>query len=81
MRRRFKETQDQEARDKLILHHMKVVKYIAGRMAMHVPSTVDLDDLVGWGIMGLMDAIEKFDHSARHQVYDLCLDSDPRRHY
>ena len=59
----FKEQQDQEARDQLILFHMKVVKYIAGRMAMHVPSSVEMDDLVGWGIMGLMDAVEKFDHT------------------
>src|SRR5690606_38818844 len=42
---------------------MRTVKFIAGRMAIHVPSTVDMDDLVGWGVMGLMDAVEKFDHT------------------
>ena len=60
--RRWKEHNDAAARDDLILRHMRVVKYIAGRMAIHVPSNVEMDDLVGWGIMGLMDAIEKFDH-------------------
>ena len=60
--RRFKEEGDMEARDALIIHHMRVVKFIAGRMAIHVPSNVEMDDLVGWGIMGLMDAMEKFDH-------------------
>jgi RNA polymerase sigma factor for flagellar operon FliA len=59
---RFKEHRDDAAREKLIVHHMRIVKYIAGRMAIHVPSTVDMDDLVGWGVMGLMDAVEKFDH-------------------
>lgn len=59
---RFKEQRDDAAREKLIVHHMRIVKYIAGRMAIHVPSTVDMDDLVGWGVMGLMDAVEKFDH-------------------
>lgn len=58
----FKEEGDQEARDRLIIQHMRVVKYIAGRMAIHVPSTVDMDDLVGWGVLGLMDAVEKFNH-------------------
>lgn len=60
---RYKEQGDQAARESLILHHMRIVKYIAGRMAIHVPSSVDLDDLAGWGIMGLMDAVEKFDHT------------------
>ena len=61
--RRFKEQGDAQARDDLIVHHMRVVKYIAGRMALHVPNCVEMDDLVGWGIMGLMDAVEKFDPS------------------
>lgn len=60
---RFKEHNDGVARDELIVYHMRVVKYIAGRMAIHVPSTVDMDDLVGWGVIGLMDAVEKFDHT------------------
>lgn len=59
---RFKEHGDAEARDRLILQHMRVVKFIAGRMAIHVPASVELDDLIGWGVMGLMDATEKFDH-------------------
>jgi RNA polymerase sigma factor for flagellar operon FliA len=59
---RYKEQGSEAARDQLIVHHMRIVKFIAGRMAIHVPSTVDMDDLVGWGVMGLMDAVEKFDH-------------------
>lgn len=60
---RFKEQNDGTARDALILHHMRIVKYIAGRMAIHVPNNVEMDDLVGWGCMGLMDAVEKYDHT------------------
>jgi RNA polymerase sigma factor for flagellar operon FliA len=59
---RFKERNDGVARDELIMQHMRVVKFIAGRMALHVPNSVEMDDLVGWGVMGLMDAVEKFDH-------------------
>ena len=60
---RFKEKRDADARDRLILHHMRIVKYIAGRMAIHVPSNVEMDDLQGWGCIGLMDAVEKYDHT------------------
>jgi RNA polymerase sigma factor for flagellar operon FliA len=58
---RFKEKRDSVARDELIVRYMRVVKYVAGRMAIHVPTSVELDDLIGWGVLGLMDAVEKFD--------------------
>ena len=50
------------AREELIIEYMRVVRYIAGRMAIHVPSTVDMGDLISWGVLGLMDAVEKYDH-------------------
>lgn len=59
---RFKDEGDDEAREELILEYMRIVKYVAGRMAIHVPSNVDMGDLVGWGTLGLLDAVEKFDH-------------------
>ena len=59
---RFKEQGDMDARDALVIHHMRIVKYIAGRMAIRVPTCVDIEDLSGWGVLGLMDAVEKFDH-------------------
>lgn len=59
---RWKERADESAREELIVRNMRVVRFIAGRMAMHVPSSIDMDDLVGWGVLGLLDAIEKFDH-------------------
>jgi RNA polymerase sigma factor for flagellar operon FliA len=58
----FKERADDAARDRLILHYMRIVKFIAGRMAIHVPQTIEMNDLVGWGMLGLMDAVEKYDH-------------------
>ena len=59
---RYKEKGDAAARDKLLVKHMRTVKYIAGRMAIHVPNSVEMDDLVGWGVLGLLDAVEKYDH-------------------
>lgn len=60
---RFKVQGDAAARDALLIKHMRTVKYIAGRMAMHVPNNVEMDDLVGWGVLGLLDAVEKYDHT------------------
>ena len=60
---RWKSKGDMNARETLIVRHMRIVKYIAGRMAIHVPSSVEMDDLVGWGVLGLIDAVEKYDHT------------------
>jgi RNA polymerase sigma factor for flagellar operon FliA len=58
----YKANGSEAARETLILRHMRIVKYIAGRMAIHVPSNIDMNDLVGWGLLGLLDAVEKFDN-------------------
>jgi RNA polymerase sigma factor for flagellar operon FliA len=58
---KYKEEGDENAREELIVEYMRVVKYIAGRMAIHVPSNVEMDDLISWGVLGLLDAVEKYD--------------------
>lgn len=58
----LKERGNEAAREELIVRYMRIVKYIAGRMAIHVPSSIDMDDLIGWGVLGLIDAVEKYDH-------------------
>lgn len=51
----------QEVREQLILEYANVVKLVAGRLSMYLGYTVEYDDLVGYGIFGLIDAIDKFD--------------------
>lgn len=58
---RFKMERSLEARDELILAYVPLVKYVAGRVSVGLPSNVDFDDLVSYGFFGLVDAIEKFD--------------------
>lgn len=58
---RYKIQMDYPAREQLILEYAKLVKYVAGRMAISLPSTVSQDDLISYGIFGLIDAIEKFE--------------------
>lgn len=58
----YKEKGVIEARDELIIHYAQLVKYVANRLAIHLSSVVELDELISYGIEGLIDAIEKFDH-------------------
>ncbi|PKM77685.1 MAG: FliA/WhiG family RNA polymerase sigma factor [Firmicutes bacterium HGW-Firmicutes-15] len=58
----YKDKNEIEARDELILHYAHIVKYVANRLAINLSSLVEIDELVSYGIEGLMDAIEKYDH-------------------
>lgn len=58
---RYKETGDHDAREQLILQYAPLVKYVAGRLAISLPPNVQQDDLISYGIFGLIDAIEKFE--------------------
>ena len=57
----YKDSGSRRARDQLIVHYSPLVKYVAGRVAVGLPQSVDQADLVSYGIFGLIDAIEKFD--------------------
>ena len=56
-----------EKRNELILTYTPLIKYIASRLASRLPSHVSLDDLISCGIIGLIDAIDKFDMSKNVQ--------------
>ncbi|MBQ9699747.1 MAG: RNA polymerase sigma factor WhiG, partial [Lachnospiraceae bacterium] len=51
-----------EIREKIILEYAPLVKVVAGRLSMYLGYNVEYDDLVGYGIFGLIDAIDKFDY-------------------
>lgn len=57
----FKETGDAGVRERLILHYSPLVKFVAGRVGVGLPSNVEQADLVSYGVFGLIDAIEKYD--------------------
>ena len=50
-----------ELREKLILEYAPLVKLVAGRLSMYLGYNVEYDDLVSYGIFGLIDAIDKYD--------------------
>ena len=79
--RRIRQTKEQ--RDQIVLDHLSLVKAIAIRVHESLPVHVDLDDLIHAGVMGLFDAVTKYDgaknvqfHSyAKHRIKGAILDS------
>lgn len=59
--RRFKESGDKAAREGLIIHFAPLVKFVAGRVGVGLPRSVEQADLISYGMFGLIDAIDKFD--------------------
>lgn len=57
----YKKKKDSKLRDYFVKKYAPLVKYVAGKVAVGMPSNVEFDDLVGYGVFGLFDAIEKFD--------------------
>lgn len=61
--RLYKEQGDTRARDKLILAYSPLVKYVAGRMSTGLPAHIEEGDLVSYGLLGLIGALDRFDPS------------------
>jgi RNA polymerase sigma factor for flagellar operon FliA len=57
----FRATRDPGLRNRLVLQYAPLVKYVAGRLRTRMPESVEQDDLVSDGVLGLMDAIERFE--------------------
>lgn len=57
----YKKTRSPQLRDAFIRQYMSLVKYVAGKVSVGMPSSVEFDDLVGFGQFGLLDAINKYD--------------------
>lgn len=57
----YKQTGDSHLREQLILQYAPLVRYVAGRVGVGLPASVEQGDLVSYGIFGLIDAIDKYD--------------------
>ncbi len=59
----YSRSKDQKIREQLITNYIYLVKYVAGRLFASYGSNVEFDDLMSYGVFGLIDAIDKFDYS------------------
>jgi len=60
-----------ENREEVIKRYSPMIKYVANRIAMRLPPHIEVDDLISVGVLGLMDAISKYDSSrgAKFKTY------------
>ena len=58
---RYAETKDPRLREELVVRYLPLVKYVAGRMMQTLPNSVDFNDLISAGVVGLIGAMERFD--------------------
>ncbi|HVN62450.1 MAG TPA: RNA polymerase sigma factor WhiG [Gaiellaceae bacterium] len=57
----YRRNRDEKLRDRLILTYAPLVKYVAGRLGSGLPAHVEEGDLVSYGLLGLIGAIERYD--------------------
>ncbi|MCL2720340.1 MAG: RNA polymerase sigma factor WhiG [Treponema sp.] len=57
----YRKNRDPAIRETFIKQYAPLVKYVAGKVAVGMPNNVEFDDLVGYGVFGLIDAIDKYD--------------------
>jgi RNA polymerase sigma factor FliA len=60
---RYLATGDARSREELILQHTPLVKYVIGRLAIHLPQVLDFEDVLASGTLGLIQALDRFDAS------------------
>ncbi len=59
----YSKNKSAELREKLIIEYSQLTKLVAGRLSIYLGYNVEYEDLVGYGIFGLIDAIDKFDYN------------------
>lgn len=60
MWRKYRQSRDAELKNEIVLAHLSLVKYLAGRLAVKLPTFIGQEDLESYGIFGLLEAVEKF---------------------
>jgi len=60
--KKYKDDDNQQAREEIILKHLGLVRYAVGRIIIMLPDHIEADDLESYGIIGLIEAVEKFNH-------------------
>ncbi len=66
--RREAERQAAQLRDRLVVNYSPMVKYVASRVGARMTAVVELEDMISWGVLGLLDAIETYDPDRRKKA-------------
>ncbi len=60
MWRKYRRSRDGGLKNEIVLAHLSLVKYLAGRLAVKLPAFISQEDLESYGVFGLLEAVEKF---------------------
>ena len=58
---KYRKNPTPQLREQIIVEYAPLVRLVAGRLSMYLGSNVEYEDLVGYGVFGLIDAVDKFD--------------------
>ena len=69
----FKDKNNKQIRDALIVQYIYLIRYVVGRIKITLPSTISVEDIAGYGVEGLINAIERFSiqRNTRFETYAL----------
>jgi RNA polymerase sigma factor for flagellar operon FliA len=69
----FKDKTQKSARDALIVQYIYLIRYVVGRVKVTLPATISIEDIAGYGVEGLIDAIERYSpqKNTRFETYAL----------
>ncbi|GAB4464186.1 MAG: RNA polymerase sigma factor WhiG [Anaerolineae bacterium] len=67
----YTKTGDKKIREELILHYTRLVHYVVGRLAIGLPPSLQYEDLIGYGMLGLIEAVDRFnpEHGVKFATY------------
>ena len=64
----FEDKTNKKLRDQLIVQYIYLTKYVIGRIKGNLPPSFSIDDIAGYGVEGLIDAIEKYSPDKRCKI-------------
>ena len=64
---------DKKSRDLIIVQYIYLVRYVVGRVKVSLPATISIEDITGYGVEGLINAVERFSpqKNSRFETYAL----------
>lgn len=69
----FKDKSNKQVRDTLIVQYIYLIRYVVGRVKVTLPATISIEDIAGYGVEGLINAIERYSpqKNTRFETYAL----------
>ena len=59
---------DKASRDRLIVQYIYLIRYVVGRVKVTLPATISVEDIAGYGVEGLINAIERYSPQKKYKI-------------